>query len=118
MQSQVKELNPMDQAILDKMAKNLEEPKKERTLTREQRRFKERIEKEAMARLNALVEKFYEFFMENDPESEAVAAKKKELSAKWKMYVHDRRLNKDAAELFDGAAQKVINKYHAQLKEA
>lgn len=93
-------------------------PKASKPLTRQQRRYKERVEQEAMIQLNSFVSKFYEFFMENDPESPEVEAKKKELSAKWKMYCHHKGLSQKALGLCDESCQTVINKYKEQLKEA
>lgn len=87
-------------------------------LTREQKRYKERIEKEAMSQLNTFVTKFYEFFMDTDPESPLIEAKKKELSAKWKMYCHHKKLSKQALGLCEGNCEAIIEKYKEQLKEA
>lgn len=93
-------------------------PKSSKPLTREQRRYKERVEKDAMVQLNSFVSRFYEYFMENDPESPEIEAKRKELSAKWKMYCHHKGLSKAALELCDGNCQSIIDKYKEQLKEA
>lgn len=93
-------------------------PKESKPLTRLQRRYKERVEKEAMAQLNSLVSKFYEFFMENDPESQLIQDKKKELSAKWRMYVSHKGLSLKALGLCDSNCQSIIDKYKEQLKEA
>lgn len=92
--------------------------KTSKPLTREQRRYKERVEKDAMIQLNSFVSKFYEFFMENNPESPEIESKRKELSAKWKMYCHHKGLSKSALELCDGNCQSIIDKYKEQLKEA
>lgn len=105
--------NPLDEAIVNKMASNLGADKPlEKKLTREQRRYKERVEKEAMIQLNSFVSKFYEFFMETEPESPLIDAKKKELSAKWKM------LSEMALGLCEGNCDAIIEKYKEQLKEA
>lgn len=90
----------------------------EKQLTREQRRYKERIEKEAMLQLNTFVSKFYEFFMDNEPESPLIAEKRKELSAKWKMYCHNKGLSQAAFSLCDNNCQKIVDQYQEQLKEA
>lgn len=101
---------------------DIEEVKREvekstKPLTREQRRYKERVEQEAMTQLNSFVSKFYDVFMENDPESPLIEAKKKELSAKWKMYCHHKGLSQKALGLCEENCQKVIDKYNEQLKE-
>jgi hypothetical protein len=108
-------MNTNQQEATDKSPLTSSEPKK---LTREQLRRKERIEKEAMQQLNLFVSRFYEFFMENDPESPEIQAKKKELSAKWKMYVHHKGLSTKALGLCEGNCDSIIEKYNEQLKEA
>lgn len=91
---------------------------KSKPLTWEQRRFKERIEKEAMFQLNSFVSKFYEFFMEHEPESEEVKTKQKELSAKWKMYCHNKKLSQKALGLVDDNCQRIISEYKSELEKA
>lgn len=107
----------MNDKLAEKIGQSLPE-KQPKQLTREQRRYKERVENEAMIQLNSFVSKFYEFFMENDPESPLIETKKKELSAKWKMYVHHKGLSTKALDLCDGNCQAIIEKYKEQLKEA
>lgn len=92
--------------------------KEEKKLSRKQIRYKERVEKEAMMQLNHFVSKFYEFFMENEPESPEIQAKQKELSAKWKMYVHNKGLSTKALGLCEENCQKIIDQYKEQLKGA
>lgn len=105
--------------LVEKMAKNLgaDKPDAPKKLTREQLRYKERVEKAAMFQLNHFASKFYEFFMENDPESEEVAKKRKELSAKWKMYCHQKGLSKGALELLDSNCQRIIDEYKETMEE-
>lgn len=93
-------------------------PKESKPLTRQQIRYKERVEREAMMQLNHFVSKFYEFFMDNEPESPEILTKQKELSAKWKMYVHNKGLSAKALGLCEGNCQKIIAQYKEQLKEA
>ncbi len=109
----------MDDVLVKKMAENLgaNEPKKEPPLTRQQIRFKERMESEAASQLNAFISRYYEFFMDNAPESEEVTKKRKELSAKWKMYCKRKNFMPSALPLFDTAAQKIVDQFNDQLKE-
>lgn len=86
-------------------------------LTRQQRRFQERINKEVSDTLQKLTIKFYDFFMDNDPESDAVIKKQKELSAKWKMYCKRASLIDAAFELFDKNADKILTDYKTQKAE-
>jgi len=87
----------------------------DKPLTREQRRYKERIESEAKAQLDRLTENYYEFFMDNDPESEEVAKKHKECNAKWKMYCHARNLMPSALDAFERQATVLHDKYKKEL---
>lgn len=86
-------------------------------ISRVQRRFNERILKEVNDTLQKLTIKFYDFFMDNDPEGEAVANKQKELSAKWKMYCKRASLIEAAFDLFDKNANKIIEDYKTQKAE-
>lgn len=88
----------------------------EKTITRQQRRYQERVKNDAMKTLNALVTKFYEFFMENDPDSHEIAVERKKLSAKWKMYCHSKQLLPPALTLCEEHIDRIIEKYQEQLK--
>lgn len=107
----------VNEKLADKIGQSIPE-KPSKPLTREQRRYKERVERDAMVQLNSFVSKFYEFFMDNDPESPEIEAKRKELSAKWKMYCHHKNLSAKALPLCDNNCQSIIDKYKEQLKEA
>lgn len=87
------------------------------SMTREQRRTKERIEKEARTQLDKFLNSFYEFFNENDPDSETVAQKRKELNAKWKMYCHARRLLPAALTALDTQIQVIVDSYKKELAD-
>ncbi len=86
-------------------------------LTREQIRYKERIEADARMQLSTFVSRFYEFFMDNDPAGGEIILKRKELSAKWKMYCHQKNLSKSALVLFDDNAQRILDEYKENLKD-
>lgn len=72
------------------------EPPKQPTISRAQRRFNDRVEAVAQKTFDQLAEKFLEFFLANDPESDAVMEKAKEVVAKWKMICGKMRLNEKA----------------------
>lgn len=65
---------------------------KEKPMNREQRRYMDRVNREAQGKLQMLVNRWYEFFMENDPEGDEVKDLQKEVSAKWKMYCAHRNI--------------------------
>lgn len=90
----------------------------EKPITRAQRRYQERVQQDAMKVLNSLIQRFYEFFMDNDPESPEVETKKKECIAKWKMYCHTKKLLSQALPLCEENIQKLVDKYKEQFKEA
>lgn len=91
---------------------------KTETLTREQRRIKERVNKEVSTTLARLTLKFYEFFMDNDPSGKELLDKQKELSTKWKMYCHRMNLIDEALPLFDKNADKILDDYKKQSEVA
>ncbi len=108
----------MNGKLADQIAEKQKPVDKEKPLTREQRRFKDRVESEATLQLNTFISRFYEFFMDNDPESEEVTKKRKELSAKWKMYCGRKNFKAEAFPLFDTAAQKIVDQFNEAMKEA
>lgn len=62
------------------------EEKKEVKLNRRQQREVDRINKDAAETYARLSGIFYSVFMANDPDSDVVTTKEKELNAKWRMY--------------------------------
>ncbi len=84
-------------------------------LNKKQKAYQEQTQKAAMFTLNKLVAQFYEVFMDNDPADEAVATKRKQVIAKWKMYCLQQKLNDKALPMCDQAIQSVVDKYLAQL---
>lgn len=84
------------------------------TLTRQQRREADRINKDAQDVYSRLAIQLYHFFMENNPESEEMAAKEKEILAKWKMYCSKRGLTDEAK----GIIQQYIDQLHREYNEA
>lgn len=94
-----------------------EPPKVEKKLTREQRRIMERVNREAHQQLSNLVNRFYESFMENDPDSDEVTERQKEVSTKWKMYCHHRQLKKEALSMCDDRCNELRVQYKAIKEE-
>jgi hypothetical protein len=93
--------------------------KPEPKLTREQRRFMERIEQEARKTHADLSEKFFNAFMESDdPEGKEMEELFASLDSKWKMYCHRRRLNESAYKLFGKDCAQLIAEYNARKKES
>jgi hypothetical protein len=85
--------------------------KEQKPLTREQRRARERLNKEAGDMIARLVNQWYEFFLDNDPDSKEVQDKQKEVSAKWRMYCQRRHLKPEILPLIDKSIDKLIDEY-------
>jgi len=80
--------------------------------------FQEQTQKAAMSMLNKLVSQFYDVFMENDPDSEAVSTIRKQVIAKWKMYCIQKNLVKEVAlPMCEEAIKSIVDKYNEQLAE-
>lgn len=90
------------------------ESQKEIPLTREQRRALERLNKEAGDMIARLVNQWYEFFLDHDPDGPEVKLKKQEVSAKWRMYCKRRRLVAKAFPAVDEAINQLIEEYKTQ----
>lgn len=80
-------------------------------LTREQRRARERLNEEVTEMINRLVRQWYQFFINNDPDSEVVKNKQKEVSAKWRMFCRMRHLKVEAFPLVDKSIAGFIEEY-------
>lgn len=74
------------------------------------------LQRDATRTLTQLVTQFYEVFMANDPEAEEVAVKRKQVSAKWKMYCMRMKLTEKSLTLCDENCQSIVDKYIEQLK--
>jgi hypothetical protein len=89
--------------------------------TREQRRWRERLNVEVNQMLNSLQDKFIAFFMECDnPEGGEVVVKMNELSAKWKMFCKKKKLIPAAIPIMDDFMTNCLNDYMTEkaLQEA
>lgn len=85
---------------------------KQAPMTRQQRRFIERVEKEAHQTFNNIASKFLEFFTDaDDPEGQEVVDKMNQLSAQWKVYCHQKRLNKEVYSHIENYCKGVCETY-------
>lgn len=88
----------------------------EKKLTRQQQRAFDRINVEINKTASNLVERFYNFFMEHDPNSDEVADFQRELSAKWKMYCKRMALKPEALNAINEQCDKIRAEYAETLK--
>lgn len=85
-------------------------------LTRQQQREMDRRTEKAMQMFNSLCERFAKFIYETDGiTDEMVAARRKELNAKWSLYVKDYRLNESSKTAFKDYCDKFYEAYKAEL---
>ena len=90
-------------------------PKKETAQSRAQKRWIERTNQEAQATINSLMTQFLAYFMESpDPEGEAVQNKRKDISAKWRLYCKHKQLGPQVFTMADKYMDQVLADY---LKE-
>ena len=88
-----------------------EAPAQTKTMTRAQRRIQERIQADAKNMHARLVNNFYEFFIDHDPESEEVESKQKEVVAKWKMFCKQRQLIAQAYNVVGDNCELIRKEY-------
>ena len=88
------------------------DPPKEKPviLTRTQKRWKEKIEREAETMHMNLVLKFHDFIVTCDSESE-INDKKRQLIAQWVLYCKSKSLLPIAHSVLEQSLNKVIQKY-------
>jgi hypothetical protein len=89
--------------------------------TREQRRWRERLNVEVNQMLSSLQDKFIAFFMAcENPEGEEVVEKMKDYSAKWKFFCKKKKLIPMAIPIMDDFMTNCINDYRTEkaLQEA
>lgn len=89
--------------------------KPEPKLNRQQKRMVERANEEANAMHKRLVNQFAEFFMDNDPESDDVIQKQKEVNAKWRVYCKTRGLTPEVLGLVDAACNQFREQFNNEL---
>lgn len=89
----------------------IEAPKEH--LTREQKRFLERINKEASKLHSHLVGKFTEFIVTcDDPEGGEVYEKMKSVSAQWKLFCKKNNLRPEALNVIEDYCKSTIKEYN------
>lgn len=98
-----------------------DEIKEPRTLSREQKRFLEKIENEAKGIFQSLADKFLIEFVEcDDPGGEQIKETANRLDAQWKVYVKRRKLDPkaltalkmyidDTFKEYEGSKNPVVN---------
>ncbi len=90
----------------------LQAEKKEKPITREQRRYIERRETEAKALHERLCQSFLTFFTESeDPEGPEVVEKWNSISARWKVYCAHKQLAPSAFPLLDTFCKSIVDTY-------
>jgi hypothetical protein len=84
------------------------------TLTRQQRRLKERIEKEAEEVHSKMCANFLDFVIKSpDLTEEVINEKKKQFNAQWKMFCGSRKLTKESFEAIEKAMNMILEKYQS-----
>lgn len=90
-----------------------EEQPKEKPLSREQQRKKDRIEKGAEETFELLSNRFLDYFVNHDdPEGNEVAQKLSQVSAQWKAYCAKRQLVDQAKSMIDVYGASVLKDYN------
>lgn len=84
-------------------------------LTREQKRIMERANAEANAMHKRLVNQFAEVFMDNDPASDLVSDKQREVNAKWRVYCKNRDLTPEVYALVYTACDGIRKQFNQEL---
>lgn len=98
-----------EEVITEEQKQQAEQP----PLSREQRRYKERIEADAKKTYEQFTGKFFEFFIHYDnPDSVEVQEKAKHMNAQWKMYCKKMRLVDAAFVMFEDNFKTVLSDYY------
>lgn len=84
----------------------------EKHLTREQRRAQERLKSEVEETYKALCDKFLDFFTNHDnPDSDEVIEKVKQLSGQWRIYCKRKNLISALFPAMDKYMDSLLNEY-------
>ena len=90
----------------------------ESNLTRKQKRFQERVSAEAKEVYTKLTAKFLEYFIYADsPTEESIVAKMDEFDRKWKVYCHQKNLNKEVYPIVNDYMVGVVKQYSEMNKK-
>lgn len=85
---------------------------KEKQLTRQQRRLRERIETEANDTYQQITKKFFTFFVtHDDPQGHEVLDRIGQVDTQWRMYCRKMNLIKDVHGMFEKYANGLIDEY-------
>lgn len=99
---------------METVAPEKDQPK----LSREQKRFQERIESEAKQMFNALANKFLNYFVTiDDPEGQAVQDKAKEMGAQWRIFCKAKSLAPEAYVMFDKYTERIMTDFLESKKQ-
>ena len=106
-------------AIADKeKPSQLGQSKSEKPMSREQRRYIERVQAEAFNANQRLSQKFLDFMIESDDVTDdELWEKAKQLSAQWKMYCKTKRLNDSVLNLVFNFCEEKIKEFKALRDE-
>jgi hypothetical protein len=98
----------MSQDIEPQKCKAIQKPE-----TREQKRYRERINKEASEIIKRLQDKFSDFFITcENPEGEEVVNKMAEINAQWRTHCRRRNLVATAYPLLDDFMHVQVQEYY------
>lgn len=94
-----------------------EAPAVEPKLNRQQKRMLERANEQANEMHRRLVNQFCEFFIDNDPASDGVTEKQKEVNAKWRMYCKNKNLTPEVFDIVDKSCKEFREQFNNELNE-
>lgn len=85
---------------------------KETNQTRLQRRYLDRINKEANEKIKSITDRLLSAFTESeDPEGEAMTETFKKINAQWLVYCRHRQLNETAKKVVLNYMDQLVNEY-------
>lgn len=105
------EPTPMQVTVDNEQVPDKPEPK----LTRQQKRMVERANEEANTMHRRLVNQFCEYFIDNEPHSDEVIEKQREVNAKWRVYCKNRHLTPEVLGLVDQACNEFREQFNNEL---
>lgn len=98
--------------IDQELAKKKAESEKPKPLTRQQRRFQERIKEEVTDNYNEMSSRFLNFFtVAEDPEGKEVVDLMDQLSRQWRLYCDRRKLKTEFYVLLDDYMKSLLKEY-------
>jgi hypothetical protein len=92
--------------------------KDDKKLNRIQKRFLDRLQKEAQQTFQNLFSRYFSAFIDSDdPEGKEVAEVFDDLDAKWKVYCYRKKLTSEAKEAFAKEATALLIQYKENKKQ-